>query len=548
MNLLEDFWLPFRTRTNEIRYLSPLHVQDVDLVDLALPRADFQGAGWQFLIGLLQTFFPPEDLEEWQERWEKPPDVQELSRFFTLGRDAFNLLGQRPLFMQDFDHLDEARSSSVSSLLIEAPGGNTLRLNTDHFIKRGQVEVVCPSCAAMALYTMQINAPSGGKGYRVGLRGGGPLTTLVLPQDPQASLWQKLWLNVLDRSNWTYDRPALNSSVVFPWMGPTRVSEKPGTKTFPEDVHPLHIFWAMPRRFRLEAKDSPCKCDICGHTSSRSIRQIRTKNYGYNYEGPWRHPLTPYRRNPKQPDQPPISIKGQQGGIGYQHWEALALGNEEKHGNMPALVVLDFANKAKALRDFGPTARQALLWAFGYDMENMKARGWYSTQMPLLAIPAEWRDLMLDWVTQMTDAARSAAWNVRNKIKHAWFTRPDDLKEKEYKAKAHFIELRFWERTEADFYDCLFQLYHSLEQNQDDLFPAEIARRWYFNVRDAALGIFDELALSGEAESLDMKRVTTARNQLLGWLVRDKHMARFRRLAQIDVPEKTEATSFSATA
>ncbi len=534
MNLLEAAWLPFRTRAGEVRFLPPAYVGDAELVDLALPRADFQGAGWQFLIALLQTFFAPDDLEEWQAKWETPPDVQELSRCFSPARYAFNLLGGRPLFMQDYDPLDDARSSPVSSLLIEAPGGNTLRLNTDHFIKRGQVEAMCPSCVAMALYTMQINAPAGGKGYRVGLRGGGPLTTLVLPQDPKASLWQKLWLNVLDRNIWPHDRPAMDSFAVFPWMEPTRISETPGSETYPKDVHPLHVFWAMPRRFRLEAQDTPCTCDICGHASSKSISQVRAKNYGYNYDGPWRHPLTPYRRDPKQPDQPPISIKGQQGGIGYQHWESLVLGNEEKHGNMPALVVLDFANKVKALRDFAPTVRRALLWAFGYDMDNMKARGWYSTQMPLLAIPVEHQDIMLDSVKQMTEAAQATAWRVRTNLKTGWFARPQDIK-----GDFSFVELSFWERTEADFYDCLFLLFDSLENNQDGLMSAEVAGRWYHNMRDAALGVFDELSLSGEAETLDMKRITAARNKLSWWLAKGKPMLGLRKLAGLE--EKTPA-------
>nr|WP_231886596.1 type I-E CRISPR-associated protein Cse1/CasA [Methylomonas methanica] len=60
---------------------------------------------------------------------------------------------------------------------------------------------LCPSCAATALFTLQTNAPSGGVGHRVGLRGGGPLTTLVLPKASQTTLWQKLWLNVFNQED-----------------------------------------------------------------------------------------------------------------------------------------------------------------------------------------------------------------------------------------------------------------------------------------------------------------------------------------------------------
>ncbi|MDE9520027.1 type I-E CRISPR-associated protein Cse1/CasA, partial [Xenorhabdus bovienii] len=89
------------------------------------------------------------------------------------------------------------KSTTISGLLIEAPGANTLKLNTDHFIKRGQCEVVSPEMAAIALFTLQINAPAGGVGHRVGLRGGGPLTILVQPQTLDTPLWHKLWLNIV---------------------------------------------------------------------------------------------------------------------------------------------------------------------------------------------------------------------------------------------------------------------------------------------------------------------------------------------------------------
>src|SRR5699024_5547871 len=88
---------------------------------------------------------------------------------------AFELDGDGPRFMQDRDPLRDATPASVNGLLIEAPGNNGIKNNTDLFVKRGQVETLCPSCAAMALFTLQVNAPSGGAGYRVGLRGGGPL-------------------------------------------------------------------------------------------------------------------------------------------------------------------------------------------------------------------------------------------------------------------------------------------------------------------------------------------------------------------------------------
>ena len=83
--------------------------------------------------------------------------------------------------------------SPIAALLIEQPGDKTLKDNTDLFIHRGQMQSLCPACAAAALYTLQAFAPSGGKGHRTSMRGGGPLSTLLKGRN----LWESVWLNVL---------------------------------------------------------------------------------------------------------------------------------------------------------------------------------------------------------------------------------------------------------------------------------------------------------------------------------------------------------------
>ena len=83
--------------------------------------------------------------------------------------------------MQDFEALD-CEPWPVSRLLIEAPGENTEKENKDLFQKRGQTPSLGLPAAAMALFTLQIYASSGGDGHRTSLRGGGPLTTRRFPE------------------------------------------------------------------------------------------------------------------------------------------------------------------------------------------------------------------------------------------------------------------------------------------------------------------------------------------------------------------------------
>ncbi|AOM41423.1 type I-E CRISPR-associated protein Cse1/CasA [Xenorhabdus hominickii] len=179
MNLVKDAWLTFRMRNGSEEKLPLAAICDPAVMDFSLPRSDFQGAVYQLAIGLLQTVFAPEDKYEWHDFYEQAPTQADLQTAFNRVEHAFNLIGDGPLFMQDFDSLAERKSTSISGLLIESPGEKTLKDNTDHFIKRGKCEVISPEMAAIALFTLQINAPAG----NVGLRGGGPLTTLIQLQN-----------------------------------------------------------------------------------------------------------------------------------------------------------------------------------------------------------------------------------------------------------------------------------------------------------------------------------------------------------------------------
>lgn len=530
MNLLNDPWLPFRNREGAIVYRPPTAVADPEVVDLALPRADFQGAAYQFLIGLLQTALPPQDHGDWLDRFIEPLGFDELETAFAPFAAAFTLDGEGPRFMQDLDPLDDVKEGTVSGLLIDAPGANGIKNNTDFFVKRGRVDAMCEDCAALALFTMQINAPAGGAGIRVGLRGGGPLTTLVLPESPEspdASLWSRLWLNVLTpkaltRSGQAWKAPRADDDSLFLWMKPTRVSDRKGTEVLPDGMHPLHPYWSMPRRFRLLFEDEPCLCEICGREATRSVIRIRSKKQGANYGGPWLHPLTPYRRDPKKPSEPPLSTKGQPGGLGYQHWSNLVLHDADTSGALPALGVQDYiAGKVPVVdeeRRFGEEIaaliKHARLWAFGYDMDNMKPRGWYSVEMPLVVVPPAQQERLRDWVQRFTELARQMAWMVRTQVKNAWFARPSDAK-----GDMSHIDLQFYDATRGAFFHALIGLQQALvEADGTPTLPSEVAEAWYRTLKREALALFEAQALSGALEAVDLQRATAARRQLKSFL------------------------------
>jgi CRISPR system Cascade subunit CasA len=523
MNLVNGWpWLPVLRKSGVRNSIEPWQLTDAigddPIVDVIAPRADFKGAIYQFLIGLLQTAFAPEDGEEWLDHWREPPSGDVLKKAFEPYLPAFELDGEGPAFMQDF-RLPEGEAKDIAALLIEAPGGKTLRENLDHFVKGGAINFLAPQWAAMALFTLQINAPSGGVGHRVGLRGGGPLSTLVLPDESEgaASLWHKLWLNVLTREELdqlTGDRRRKMPEDIFPWLAPTRTSEaKTGIETRPGDCHPLQMYWAMPRRIRLKFSNSANGiCNLSGESSESLATGFITKNYGVNYTGPWLHPLTPYSIDAKTG---PLSIKGQPGGVCYRNWLGLVLDSDGdgKIKRRSALVVQAYLqDRQRRLKG----DRQPRLWAFGYDMDNMKARCWYEATLPIFPVPRERRDDIQRAVQTLLDAAQEALGNLRSCLKQAWFSRP-----KEAKGDFSFLDRQFWQATEAEFYRQLEQITRQPEEK-----PAERERcdRWRRVLYHETVTIFDHWALSGDNEDGDLKRVVLARSHLERWLNHGKEM------------------------
>ena len=510
MNLLYEPWLPFRCRDGEIVTRPISAIVDSNIIDFALPRADFQGAAYQLVIGLLQTTFAPQDKKEWYALYQNAPEQNQLEEAFKQVSHAFELDGDGPRFMQDLDPLNGQKPSDVFGLLIDAPGENGIKNNTDLFVKRCNQPVLSPAMAAIALFTLQINAPSGGSGHRVGLRGGGPLTTLVMPQDRLSTLWQKLWLNVINRSYWKYDDPNFHDGSVFPWLAPTRESSSKGSEIYLSSpgIHPLHVYWAMPRRIRLIFEDCSAVCSLSGQAIERGVYAYRTKNLGNNYCGDWDPtPFTPYCWNPKKAEADHISQKGQRGGITYRTWEILTLTDSEKSGHVSARVVDHYTNIARRRLSDNPR-----IWAFGYDMDNMKARGWYSQTMPLFVVDEEIRDEFIYEINSLQRFSSEAILKTRNSIKAAWFARPGDVG-----GDMTFIEMSFWQSTEEAFFKTAAHVLSNLSSQQSALTPLQ-ATEFKQRLQKVCEALFDNYALVDSADFRSLERQLQARSRLMGWL------------------------------
>jgi CRISPR system Cascade subunit CasA len=500
MNLLHDPWLPIRRRSGAEERIAPWQITDRLDTDpvaaLAAPRPDFDGSLAELWIGLLQTALTPSRGREWRRRFDSPPPPEELHTAFEPFASAFELFGDGPRFLQDLTLQDsEAVTRTVEWLLIEI-AGFAEEEGKGHFVRSGEIKSLCAPCAAAALYTLQTDAPGGGRGHRTGVRGGGPLTTLVITP---GSLWESLWLNVLDAAgfppgNPDRDRPEDH----FPWLAPTRTSEAgTGRETTFEDVHPLQMFWGMPRRVRLLPEPGQgARCDLCAGPADPVVRHCLARHSGVNYCGSWPHPLTPSYKDVKGQVLP---RHGERTGLGYRHWLGLVVKEGER--TRPAAVVDAFLAQPDRHRraDFR-------LWAFGFAMDNMKALAWSEGTMPLFAVPEEKRQNFEVESQLWVVAAREAENALSYAVKRASARNPKDLKG-DFAAAGS----RFWQETGPPFWDLLTCLQEEIGPVDE---PFELRKRWCDEIARTARRIFRALAGAAGFDVYDPRRVAVAYHSL----------------------------------
>lgn len=378
-------------------------------VALAADRPDFNAALAQFLVTLLQYAFAPETEDEWRKWLHAPPAPDEIDLALAVLHDGFELEGDHPFMQDPALGIDSSEARPLEALLLESPGENALKNNTDLFIKRQAAEPWEPVRAALALLTLQINAPSGGQGHRTSLRGGGPLTTLLWPDTiigrdgnrRPATLWQRLWCNVLPSN----DPLPPDHHIALPWTADCITSE--GGRTVLEgwpraptqNERNALCGFATPRRILLRWE---------GEGDERRCIGYITRNYGANYPSDqFSHPASPYYRDAKKARLPQHIGEA---GFSYQHFTSyctLPSRREEAPSESSAIVAhaLESAERREALGD------TASLWACGYAMDNMKVLAWHEAHYPLFPHVPEARRVAMwleaDKLVRASDNAES---------------------------------------------------------------------------------------------------------------------------------------------
>lgn len=433
LNLISDAWIPVIDAAGARRCIAPWQVAEAPLLRPDWPRADLNIACLELLIGFIALADPPAHVDDWQDR--EAPEPERLRARLLPFAPAFDLLGDGPRFMQELGGLvGEARPADL--LFIDSGGeGGALT------VREGRYPALDLPLAAMAIYTMQTQAPSGGRGNLTSLRGGGPMSVLV---DPGNGLWPLIWANVPD------GRPAKPEDL--PWMRRTVTSEA-GAARFPHQGHPAEVFFGMPRRLWLVAE------------GERVTGVIQRPN-GTRYTG-WTHPLTAYSRLKAGED--PLPVRPRAGAFGYRHWRGVAVKAMDGLRERPS-TVRDWVDRS-------PNHAAHLIVA-GWAMDNMKALDYVLARPPLIQLPEEKAGVPDDMVI----AAEHLAVALRGALTPV-------LAAGEAREAARE---EFYIRTQSAFEARLQDLVVDSSKT--------VTGRWLKDMRRVGMGLFERLAMDGLAD------------------------------------------------
>lgn len=455
LNLIEDPWIPVTCEDGSRRVIAPWQMAEPGIERPDWPRPDLNIACYEFLIGLVYMADPPANNGAWQRR--AAPDPQRLREKLAPFAPAFDLLGDGPRFLQDQEPL-VGEAGPVDMLFIDSAGTNTARNNADLMVHRDRYGPLDPALAAMALYTFQAHAPSGGAGNRTSMRGGGPMVTLV---DPGGGLWPVIWANV------PCGLPARPADL--PWMRPTRISDKGLQSPPPEgQLFGAEAFFGMPRRLRLVSDGA-------------AVTGVVQKPWGTNY-ALWKHPLSPYYRLKVAEEWLPKHPRA--GRFGYRNWLGVVARNDDG----------DLAERALALRDWGQRGGEASVIVAGWAMDNMKPRDFILSVQPLFNLAPEAEDRLIG----MIEAAEAAAIALRGALEPVLAAGAA----REAQREAFFLA------TEDRFLAHLRVLGAGGDPAQD----------WLSDLRRQALSQFESLALPGldQRGSDGIEAVVRAHRALVG--------------------------------
>ncbi|MCR6650181.1 MAG: type I-E CRISPR-associated protein Cse1/CasA, partial [Cellvibrionaceae bacterium] len=165
--------------------------------------------------------------------------------------------------------------------------------------------------------------------------------------------------------------------------------------------------------------------------------------------------------------------------------------------------------------------KQCRLYAFGYDMDNMKARCWYESTLPLYGLSEKNKEelnAVQREIQRWLEAADLASFYLRGAVKSSWFGDDADAR-----GDYSFIEAGFWSQTESGFYRLLRSLIEQARNDNEDMVFIPLREQWRDLLIKTAIRLFDaDLVGAAPIAQQNPRRTAEAYNRLCASLRGDK--------------------------
>ena len=376
MNLLTDKWIPVRDggEFSQIT-LQQLLTSAVDY-QLALPRDDMETGALQMLISLA-----PGDRHPGNARAIKGKGHYSLVRGGNTSGACENWLDQFDLMHESCPFMQVANPGTdnitpIQKLFVGLPAGHNHAL----FNAPGEINEVCCSCAAVALFNIASNAPGISGRHKAGLRAGGKISTFAAG----SNLRETVWLNVLSREAATQLLPDADDHELC-WVS----AIEQGQEILAASIGINRgLFW-QPLRIRLSVQDkasAASACHHCGHSTQTVIDGFRCEaDFKFEVVGQWPHPHSPVEWSIKNDEKKERYLSFNQLVPGWTHLNQFVLNHSsEKEGNARAAVIKQFDDVF--LERSHP---RLIIYVAGYANERSAIK---ERRHELFAMPKEWQD------------------------------------------------------------------------------------------------------------------------------------------------------------
>ena len=190
--------------------------------------------------------------------------------------------------------------------------------------------------------------------------------------------------------------------------------------------------------------------------------------------------------------------------MSYRHFLGWTLGNTDPKKGIETAKIVSLYRRVRA-------GYEVSLWAFGYDMDNAKARGWQEAVMPLFVFAeddsGDKTKALQSIVTDILSATEEVKSNLRSCVRNAWKVERGDLS---------FVVTTFWQETETAFYRLVNEIYTRVDSVPADQ-ADDLRKEWHGVICKKTEEIFDASVMTSDITFEDTEKIVRSRQNLRGY-------------------------------